>query len=275
MLTMRKINTLLLLGAIVFMYACGGSSNSYDSYNSSSNQSKKRFVKNPVDDIIRDNTMEKSFSIILYDMNVEDMDGDNRYYHKYAIVKEQDTVPTIDSTDWKEVDEQYFWENEDNMGMEIASKTEDGKVKKVASPPGYSNYVGNPRYGHWQTNSSGQSFWAWYGRYAFMSSMFRMAFYPPIYYSHYSTYRSYYVRGQSYYGGTGSSPTYGSRSSAVRKSNPNFFQRKANSTAWTKSSSRRNTNYRGSSYGKSSSKTSSSTSRSGGSYRSSGSSYGK
>jgi len=34
-----------------------------------------------------------------------------------------------------------------------------------------SQLVGNPAYGQWQTNSSGQSFWAWYGQYALISSL--------------------------------------------------------------------------------------------------------
>ncbi|WP_407704978.1 hypothetical protein [Thalassotalea hakodatensis] len=32
--------------------------------------------------------------------------------------------------------------------------------------------VGNPNYGQWQTNSSGMSFWAWYGVYSMMDNMF-------------------------------------------------------------------------------------------------------
>ncbi len=31
--------------------------------------------------------------------------------------------------------------------------------------------VGNPNYGSWQTNSSGNQFWEWYGKYAFFSSL--------------------------------------------------------------------------------------------------------
>ncbi len=34
-----------------------------------------------------------------------------------------------------------------------------------------SQLVGNPHYGSWQTNSSGSSFWVWYGQYALISSL--------------------------------------------------------------------------------------------------------
>ncbi len=44
------------------------------------------------------------------------------------------------------------------------------------------NLVGNPTYGRWQS-SSGGSFWAWYGQYAFFSSLFRPPFYNSWYYN--------------------------------------------------------------------------------------------
>ncbi|MEZ0185619.1 MAG: hypothetical protein AB9Q23_04455 [Candidatus Reddybacter sp.] len=65
-----------------------------------------------------------------------------------------------------------------------------------------SQLVGNPQYGNWQTNSSGNSFWHWYGQYAFFSSMFRS----PIGYGHWGRHRDY-----SYYNDYGRS-TYTSPS---------------------------------------------------------------
>jgi len=61
-----------------------------------------------------------------------------------------------------------------------------------------SQLVGNPTYGRWSNNSSGNSFWVWYGQYALFSSIFRS----PIYYGgwasgrHYSYYHDY---GRSHY----------------------------------------------------------------------------
>lgn len=57
-----------------------------------------------------------------------------------------------------------------------------------------SQLVGNPSYGSWQTDSSGMSFWAWYGMY----SMFSNAFNRPIYYDRWSGNRGY-----SYYNDVG------------------------------------------------------------------------
>ncbi len=54
-----------------------------------------------------------------------------------------------------------------------------------------SEYVGNSNYGEWRTNSSGNSFWHWYGQYAFFSMMFGNR---PVYYDSWSGNRrpSYY-----------------------------------------------------------------------------------
>lgn len=62
-----------------------------------------------------------------------------------------------------------------------------------------SQYVGNPGYGRWQTNSSGGSFWEWYGKYALFSSIFNRG---PIGYGYWASNRdySYYNdRGRNYY----------------------------------------------------------------------------
>lgn len=57
-----------------------------------------------------------------------------------------------------------------------------------------SQLVGNPSYGSWQTDSSGTSFWAWYGMYAMFSNIFNR----PIYYDNWSNRRGY-----SYYNDVG------------------------------------------------------------------------
>lgn len=65
-----------------------------------------------------------------------------------------------------------------------------------------SQLVGNPQYGSWQTNSSGNSFWHWYGQYALFSTLFRN----PIGYGSWGRHRDY-----SYYNDYGRS-TYTSPS---------------------------------------------------------------
>lgn len=57
-----------------------------------------------------------------------------------------------------------------------------------------SQLVGNPGYGSWQTDSSGMSFWAWYGMYSMFSNVFNR----PIGYDRWSQ-----KRGYSYYNDVG------------------------------------------------------------------------
>lgn len=76
-----------------------------------------------------------------------------------------------------------------------------------------SQLVGNPNYGHWQTNSSGTSFWAWYGMY----SMFNNIFNRPIYYDNWSRHRDY-----SYYNDVG---RYRYTSPQQRKTQDSVYQR--------------------------------------------------
>lgn len=63
----------------------------------------------------------------------------------------------------------------------------NGALKPLNVPDGKptqagQNLVGNPSYGKWQTTSSG-SIWAWYGQYAFFSSLFRPPYYNSWYYN--------------------------------------------------------------------------------------------
>ncbi len=87
-----------------------------------------------------------------------------------------------------------------------------------------SQLVGNPQYGNWQTNSSGGSFWAWYGQYAFFSSMFRS----PIGYSSWGRHRDY-----SYYNDYGrnnyTSPSQRRSQNSVERKTKNRFARSGKS----------------------------------------------
>jgi hypothetical protein len=240
---MIKLNNLKLMMFLtlvsVILCGCGG----------------KDFKKTPLDNYIVEFSNEKEFSIILQDM---DVDGTffKTYKHKYKVIKhkeeEGEDALYEETTDWVEVSKEFFWKNENNLGMCVLEKSGEGKISKVSSPPGY-RYVGDKRYGEWRTNNGG-SFWSFYGRYMFMNQMFGMI-YRPVYRRDYNTYSSggYYGR-RNYYGPkTGSSTLYGTNSSATRKANPNFFQRRATKSGWSSSRSRSgssNSRSRGSGYGK-------------------------
>ncbi|SEC88690.1 hypothetical protein SAMN04489761_3871 [Tenacibaculum sp. MAR_2009_124] len=216
---MRFLKYILLLFTIVIVSSC-------------SSKPKPKFVKSPLDNIITKYIDKDNYSVILSDMDYKE--ATDKYFHKYRVLieetpprltKEQlkDTIssPTdvkIINTDWKEVSPIIFEEYQNDLGMTVLSK-KNGKLDKNSSPAGVNNYVGNPRYGEWRTNSSGSSFWAFYGRYRLFSDLF---FRPSYGYGYgygyprrdWNDYNRNYRSKKSYYGG---SNEYGTKS----KSNKN------------------------------------------------------
>lgn len=184
--------------------------------------SQPALKKSPVDILVRDLSTEQNFSIILYDMDYDE--AKNQYKHQYNVLVEKDDSVQVIKTDWLVVSSVFFNQNAENMGMELASK-KDGKVSKVAAPAGYSNYVGNEKYGQWKERD-GNRFWEFYGKYALMSSMFRMAAYP-IGYSSWNNYHSNYYGRRSYYGQTASGQRmYGTNSSYARANTSSTWNNK-------------------------------------------------
>jgi len=250
---MRQV--VLFLVFIALIYACSRSCDS--------DYSEPQ--KSPVDEMIRDMTGVPTFSIILYDMNTEGSFF-KEYYHQYRIIKEEDNEEVDEEiTDWFPVSKDFFMANVNNMGMEIASKNEEGKVSKTAAPPGYGAYVGNEKYGQWVQRDGG-SFWEFYGKFALMSSMFNMMTYP-VGRSAWNDYRTdYYGRGRPYYGPVTSSGSrrYGTNSPyntatnknsrwVSNKSNNSLKQRVRSSTPQSSRSGSRFSNFsrsRSGGYGK-------------------------
>lgn len=225
---LRYLSILIPLTALAVLLAgCGN------------NTRKPEFKKSPVDEIIKDLNDKQNFSIILYDMDFEEKE--EIYKHKYEVIVVENNTPETSSavpqddnlddfqevpaagdsepadtayseiTDWKQVSPEFFNKHIDNMGMEIVSKI-DGKVEKVPAPPGYSNYIGNEKYGQWKNDNSGNRFWEFYGKYAFMTSMFHLAMMPARYSmwnNYHSIYRPY---GRPYYGNVGNGRAYGTGS---------------------------------------------------------------
>ncbi len=222
----------LIVGAflIFFISRCGRSGDS-----SSSSSSEFSYVKEPITDLIKENAQFKNYSIGLFDMDYDE--GKDEYKHQYRTIYEPVDQPDTlleKTTDWLKVSDVYFQEHVDNMGMHIVTKV-DGKLTKVASPAGYSKYVGNDKYGKWEKREDGSSFWSFYGKYMFMSSMFRMAMYP-VMYRHYTPYMSGGYYGSRPYYGTGANGgrVYGTGSSSSRTSSswgskPNNFKQNVRS----------------------------------------------
>jgi hypothetical protein len=219
----------LLIGIVAILFfiisfrGCFKSDNRSAERSYSSQQSQKAVPqKSPVDVLIRDLSAEQNFSIILHDMDYDE--AKKQYKHQYNVLVEKDDSVQVKKTDWLIVSSAFFNQNAENMGMELASK-KDGKLSKVTAPAGYSNYVGNQKYGQWRERD-GNRFWEFYGKYALMSSMFRMAAYP-VGYSSWNNYNSNYYGRRSYYGqSTNGQRMYGTNSSYAKANTSSAWNNK-------------------------------------------------
>lgn len=177
--------------------------------------SSPEYVKNPVDVLITEMIDKQDFSIILYDMDYEGNSfSKDIYRHKYKIiVPSEDGEVDIKETEWMVAPKKVFDSHVNDMGMEIVSK-KDGTLVKKTLPAGYSNYVGNSRYGRWH-GSGNSSYWEFYGKYAMMSSLFNLA--SPVSRGYYRDYDLHVRSGnRSYYGPLGSD-RYGTKSTLTNR----------------------------------------------------------
>ncbi|MFQ5822599.1 MAG: hypothetical protein ACE5JB_00925 [bacterium] len=180
----------------------------------------------PIERLRRQLDKYPEYSIILEDMK-EEGNFFKDYFHRYKIVYAE-KIGNPDSliyqsqiSDWDKVNKREYEKYRNYLGMVLASKSRDSEVTNAQYPPGY-QYVGDPRYGNWRRDERGNSFWEFYGKYAFFSHMFGM-FGRPIYRSDWNTYRDYRSRGTPYYG---PNREYGTNGSYTKHTNKSFFERR-------------------------------------------------
>jgi hypothetical protein len=136
------------------------------------------------------------------------------YYHKYAHVAGK----TVTEGTWEEVDEADYGEHVNDFGMAIETKPLGkftDEVIEEPTPVGI-EMVGNTHYGAWREDHSGNSFWEFYGQYAFMNALLggNDHYYSRDEYNAYRTWRRDKDRESSgWYGTSGTVPTYGSSGS--------------------------------------------------------------
>ena len=141
------------------------------------------------------------------------------YFHQYILEENGETR----ETGWEQVDESVYEANLEFLGMAILAKPygmfeQDRLVQ--AAPPGMA-YVGNPKYGEWKEDNSGDRFWSWYGKYALFSSLF---FSPPFFYNYnsWNGWHNNYRYQKPYFGETKNGiPQYGTHGAYVKQS-PRF-----------------------------------------------------
>ncbi|GAX59712.1 ABC-type proline/glycine betaine transport systems, periplasmic components [Candidatus Scalindua japonica] len=195
-LTKKIVTTCVLICVVMTLQSCGAK-------------------RSPIEQISANLKNTPEYSIILEDMEIRGSVF-KQYYHKYKVIIKDN----IQYTGFTRVSEPYYRNNENYLGMSLLSKTEDGYIK-TPSPPGY-QYIGDSRYGEWKQDRSGNSFWAFYGQYMFMSHMFGMVN-RPVYRSDYSAYTDYRKKNRPYYG---SKNQYGTNGTVTKQTHKSFFQRK-------------------------------------------------
>ena len=167
------------------------------------------------------------YSIILQDMRVDGTFFQD-YFHRYKVVYREDggdsenPVFREEVTDWLKVSQEEYEKYDAFLGMTVLAKTEDGTTSDTPAPPGY-RYVGDERYGRWRSDSSGNSFWEFYGKFALMQSLFNMGLGGPVYRGDFDDYRRYRGSGRPFFGGRNQ---YGTGGEVTKRTNPNFFERR-------------------------------------------------
>ncbi|WMX13926.1 MULTISPECIES: hypothetical protein [unclassified Aureispira] len=167
-------------------------------------------TEDPVRLLIEQESMEPMFTILLFDMDQEGVFS-KTYKHRYRVIKEENGKVVGKDTKWYNVPSSYFQQNENNLGMEMAAKDSTGKIARTIGPPGYTNYIGNPRYGYWGDGTSqpdslsnnganvATNFWYFYPKYTNIRELLQLPA-GKIYQKDHKEARNYYNRGFIYYG---------------------------------------------------------------------------
>ncbi|MFO7883910.1 MAG: hypothetical protein R6U68_03730 [Desulfobacteraceae bacterium] len=167
---------------------------------------------NRIKDSLKGNSV---YSVVLDDMKQEGVFFKD-YYHKYLIVLPEKSR----RTEWFKVNENFYKQNQDFLGMALLTN-KDGKIETTPSPPGY-DLVGDPKYGQWREDSSGSSFWEFYGKYALISSLFG-GWYRPVYQNDYRGYQQSRSSNRPFFG---RQKEFGSSGKIVKSKRPDFFSRR-------------------------------------------------
>jgi ribosomal protein S8 len=249
---MKTFQTLIISSLLLLVISCG--------------KDRTKYIKSPLDIIITTHIDAQNYSVILADMDYKE--ESDTYFHKYKIIleKKKNTTDSVEDdfdikiTDWKKVSPITFEEHQKDLGMTVLSK-KNGVLDKKSTPAGYNNYVGNQKYGSWQNQSNGSSFWAFYGQYHFMSSLFYGSSHR-YYRNDYNYYRTNHHGKSNFYGRNNNfgTSTYKSANSSW-SSKPQIFKDKVRTNVKRSSSSLKAKGYSSSKSYKSSNRTKRNTNR--------------
>ncbi len=186
---------------------------------------------NPVQELIRTDLQHvPEYTIILEDMDQKGFFSKD-YFHKYKILTGTGDTTNFGVnervTDWINVPGRFYQQNEQYLGMAIASKVPGGEIIQTANPPGY-QYIGDSRYGEWRTDERGNSFWEFYGKYALFQNLLFGSSTPGLLDNRriergdFESYRRSREQNRPFFGRNNEYGTWGTQ---TEKNKPSFFER--------------------------------------------------
>ena len=191
---MSERTTIFILLVAIVLQGCGGTA----------------VQSNPVKEMKQQFNSKKAYTILLEDM---DLSGE-QYKHKYKLLEVlPDQKVDVSITDWKNISDDFYNYHQDDLGMELLSKNEANKLNNLVSPPGFTNFIGNEKYGSWsESDVDSLSQWKFNATYAHLERDLGVKGLP-IYRTEYQTYRDKYLFNRPFYGTqVVDSTKYGTRS---------------------------------------------------------------
>jgi len=154
------------------------------------------------------------YSVILNDMK-EEGNFFKEYLHQYRVVQ-----PNLSwNKEWVEVPEKYYQSTASLLGMALIGKN-GNELLTTPFPPSF-QYVGDERYGSWQSDNAGSMLWA-FNRGTPLFGELDIDLHPPIYKKDYSAYTHSKSQKIPFFG---LNKQYGTSGSFTKKMNPDFFSR--------------------------------------------------
>ncbi|MEM8963345.1 MAG: hypothetical protein AAGD38_17800 [Acidobacteriota bacterium] len=186
-------------------------------------------TKDVITELRRELDRYPAYSVILEDMRREGSFVKRQEHLYRVVIAEPDSNGELAFRDelleWYPVSERVWERYRPCLGMTVAAKAnvEEGETPTATEecrPAGY-GYVGDRRYGEWRTDSSGNSFWAFYGKYALLSHMLG-GLRGPVYRNEWDAYRTARRSNRPFFG---TKSQWGTTGSMTRTTNPTFYQR--------------------------------------------------
>jgi hypothetical protein len=206
---MKRLQNSIAATLIVALSSCGGTV----------------IPTNPVKEMRATLETVPEYTVLLNDMDLKD----TQYKHQYKIIEvPADGKIKSKITDWEDVSDDYFALHQDDLGMELLSKKSDGKMNNLVTPPGFTNFVGNAKYGSWSNDSIPS--WKFKSAYAGLEDDLGLKGLA-VTQTEYQEYKSKYLNNRPYYGSKvhKDSTRYGTRSRHWFILYPGFYRRRSSS----------------------------------------------